>query len=174
VKKGGPQVREPVEKSSTSLPVTSSVPVEVPEEQEVLAREVLVALERRRIPFAVAGAFALLEHTGIFRTTKDLDLFLTPENSSAALKYLAGLGFHCETCDPVWLSKVHRDNYFVDLITGMSNAVISVDESWIRYAQPTIVFGIPTRVLAAEELLVSKLDSLCACGSVAGSPRTAS
>ena len=68
------------DKIPESLPVTSSVPAELPEKQEALAREVLVALERQRIPYAVAGAHALLEHTGICRTTKDLDLFLTSEN----------------------------------------------------------------------------------------------
>jgi hypothetical protein len=141
----------------TSLPVTSSVPAELPQEQEALAREVLVALERQGIPYAVAGAYALLQHTGICRTTKDLDLFLTAENSRAALRYLQGRGFQCEVCDPVWLAKVHRDNFFVDLITGMSNAAVSVEDSWIRNAQPALVLGIPTRVLAPEELLVSKL-----------------
>ena len=116
-----------------------------------------MALERQRIPYAIGGALALLQHTGICRTTKDLDLFLTSENSSAALRYLERYGFQCEVCDPVWLAKVHRDNFFVDLITGMSNAAVSVDESWIRYAQPVSVLGIQTRVLAPEELLVSKL-----------------
>ncbi len=140
-----------------SLPVTSSVPVDLPEKQETLAREVLRALEHEGIPYAVAGAFALLEHTGICRTTKDLDLFLTAENWSAALRYLESHGFECEVCDPVWLAKVHRGNFFVDLITGMSNATISVEESWIRNARPASVLGIETRVLAPEELLVSKL-----------------
>jgi len=66
----------------------------------------------------VAGAFALLEHTGICRDTKDLDVFLTPENSALALQYLREDGFACEVCDPVWLFKAHRDAFFVDLITG--------------------------------------------------------
>ena len=140
-----------------SLPVTSSIPGELPEEQEALAREVLMVLGQQRIPYAVAGAFALLEHTGICRSTKDLDLFLTAENWSAALRYLQDLGFECEVCDPVWLAKVRRDNYFVDLITGMSNAAVSVDDSWIRHARPAVVLGIETRVLAPEDLLVSKL-----------------
>ena len=140
-----------------SLPVTSSVPSELPEKQEALAREVLVALEQQRIPFAVAGAYALLQHTGICRTTKDLDLFLASESWLPTLRYLKGRGFHCEVCDAVWLAKVRRDDYFVDLITGMSNATLSVDESWIRNAEPASVLGIPTRVLAPEELLVSKL-----------------
>jgi hypothetical protein len=150
-------VADQADKIPESLPVTSSVPAELPEKQEALAREVLVALERQRIPYAVAGAYALLEHTGICRTTKDLDLFLTSENWSAAFNCLQQNGFQCEICDPVWLAKVHRDHYFVDLITGMSNAVFSVDDSWIRNSQPASVLGIQTRVLAPEELLVSKL-----------------
>ena len=140
-----------------SFPVTSSVPADLPEKQETLAREVLTALEREGIPYAVAGAFALLEHTGICRTTKDLDLFLTTENSAAAISFLQSRGFECEVCDSVWLAKVHRENFFVDLITGMSNATISVDDCWIRRARPASVLGIQTRVLAPEELLVSKL-----------------
>jgi Nucleotidyl transferase of unknown function (DUF2204) len=140
-----------------SLPVTSSIPAELPEKQETLAREVLTAFEGEGIPYAVAGAYALLEHTGICRTTKDLDLFLTAETSAKAISFLQRRGFECEVCDPVWLAKVHRENFFVDLITGMSNATISVEDPWIRRARPAFVLGIQTRVLAPEELLVSKL-----------------
>lgn len=150
-------VAEHAHETPESLPVTSSVPTDLPEKQETLAREVLIALEREGIPYAVAGAFALLEHTGICRTTKDLDLFLTPENSAAAISFLQTRGFECKVCDSVWLAKVHRENFFVDLITGMSNATISVDDSWIQRARPASVLGIQTRVLAPEELLVSKL-----------------
>ena len=145
------------DKAPVSLPITSSVPTELPEKQEALAREVLIELGEQRIPYAVAGAFALLQHTEICRSTKDLDLFLTAKNWALALRYLQEHGFQCEVCDPVWLAKVHRDHYFVDLITGMSNAAVSVDDSWIRNARPAQVLGIQTRVLAPEELLVSKL-----------------
>jgi hypothetical protein len=150
-------VSEQPDKMADTLPVTSSAPAELPEKQEALAREVLTVLERHRIPYAVAGAFALLEHTGICRSTKDLDIFLTSESSSTALGHLQRQGFHCEICDPVWLAKVYRDDFFVDLITGMSNAAFHVDDSWIRHAQPASVLGISTRVLAPEELLISKL-----------------
>ena len=66
-------------------------------------------------------------------------------------------GFECEVCDPVWLFKAHRDGFFVDLITGMSNATIVVEDSWIELAKPASVQGVQTRVLAAEELVASKL-----------------
>jgi hypothetical protein len=139
------------------IPETSSEPVRIPQEQRVLFREVLGFLEERRVPYAVAGAFALQAHTGIHRDTKDLDLFLTAETATTALELLREEGFHCEVCDPVWLFKVRRDEFFVDLITGMSNAAILVDDSWIARSKPETVHGVHTRVLAAEELLVSKL-----------------
>ncbi len=139
------------------LPVSSSQQPPFPEEQRQLFREVLELFNCHAIPYAVSGAFALQKHTGIWRDTKDLDLFLPADDVPSALRGLSAAGFLTEVCDPVWLAKAHRGEYFVDLITGMSNAVITVDLSWISRAGPTEVFGVPTYVLAPEELIASKL-----------------
>ena len=74
-----------------------------------------------------------------------------------ALRHLQEEGFETEVRDPVWLAKAHRDGFYVDLITGMSNAIITVDQSWIDRGSDAVVLGVPTRVLAAEELIASKL-----------------
>ena len=142
---------------SEEVPKTSSLPSEVPEEQVRLFRDVLQALERDRVPYAVSGAFALRQHTGICRYTKDLDLFLTALNCEAVMRCLREAGMECEVTDPVWLAKARRDGYFVDLITGMSNAVVVVEDSWIERAWPAVVYGVTTRVLAPEELIASKI-----------------
>ena len=120
-------------------------------------RDVLQALEGSRIAYAVSGAFSLRQHTGICRYTKDLDLFLTAQNSGRAMECLRNARFECEVTDPVWLSKAWRDGYFVDLITGMSNGIINVEDSWIQRARPAVVYGVETRVLAPEELVASKI-----------------
>jgi len=119
--------------------------------------EILTLFSAHRIPFAVSGAFALHEHTGIWRDTKDLDLFLSLEDVPRALALLTSEGFETEICDPVWLCKAHRGDYFVDLITGMSNAVITVHRDWIEHAGKAEVLGVPVKVLAAEELIASKV-----------------
>ncbi len=143
---------------TTSKPApTSSVPPLLPKEAEGLYRDVLLLLNERNIPYAVSGAFALREYTNICRITKDLDLFLTSENAMRALACLADQGFETEVCDPVWLAKAHQDGYYVDLITGMSNAVVVVDDSWIERAVESEIVGVPTKVLGAEELIASKL-----------------
>ncbi len=150
-----PEHRQP--DSPENLPTTSSVPTVIPEDQETLFQQVLTLLEQCHIRYAVAGAFALQKHTGICRDTKDLDVFLTADEVVAALACLQKRGFETEVRDPIWLYKAHRDEFFVDLITGMSNATIVVEDSWIARAKPAVVHGIQTRVLAPEELLVSKL-----------------
>jgi hypothetical protein len=136
---------------------TSSWRLPISKEQRGLFQQVLSTFEETGIRYAVAGAYALNAHTGICRDTKDLDVFLTPKSAQSALRCLRDRGFECEVCDPVWLYKAHRNEYFVDLITGMSNAVLTVEDSWIDRAQLAIVEGIESRVLAAEELLASKL-----------------
>ncbi len=97
------------------------------------------------------------QHTGICRFTKDLDIFLSPADASKALFLLGERGFACEVCDPVWLAKAHRDGYFVDLITGMSDGTITVDRSWIERACPATVADVESAILASEELIASKL-----------------
>jgi hypothetical protein len=144
-------------KSEEALPVTSSLPAEIPEQQATLFREILLLLDEKHFPYAVSGAFALRQHTGICRFTKDLDLFMTAATSREVLTYLERAGFSCEVKDPVWLAKVHKGEFFVDLITGMSNGVLVVDESWIERARPAIIEGVKTRVLAPEELVASKI-----------------
>ncbi|HLW51709.1 MAG TPA: nucleotidyltransferase [Candidatus Angelobacter sp.] len=139
------------------MPVSSSQPPAFPQEQVALFREVLELMERRRVLFAVSGAFALHEHTGIWRDTKDLDLFLPAGDVPDALKALEDDGFKTEITDPIWLAKARRGEYFVDLITGMSNAVVRVDRSWIERAPRSEIFGVSARVLAPEELIASKV-----------------
>jgi hypothetical protein len=139
------------------LPVSSSERPSFAPEQKRLFREVLSLMNEREVPYVVSGAFALHAHTGIWRDTKDLDLFLEQRHVGDALAQLQEDGFQCEVCDPVWLAKAHRGDFFVDLITGMSNGVISVDASWIERALTRPIMGIPSRVLAAEELIASKL-----------------
>ena len=139
------------------LPVSSSDAPRFAPEQEQLFRSVLQILNERKIPYAVSGAFALHEHTGIWRDTKDLDVFMSADQVAPAMEILRQHGFKTEICDPVWLCKARQGEYYVDLISGMSNAVIRADQSWIDRGFDSQVLGIPVKVLAPEELIASKV-----------------
>lgn len=137
------------------LPVTSSSEPEWTPEERDFYRDVLQSLQDT--PFAVGGAFALQRHTGIWRCTKDLDLLLAPARIPSALRQLRHQGFETRIEDSVWLAKVERGKHLVDLITGISNACLIVDDSWITRSIPGDILGIPCRFLAAEELIASKV-----------------
>src|SRR5258708_8261511 len=111
------------------LPVSSSRPPDFPAEQEALFREVILLMEREKIPFAISGAFALHEHTGIWRDTKDLDLFLPSEQVPRALRVLEKDQFTVEVCDPVWLAKARRAAYYPCPITRVRHASVPADLS---------------------------------------------
>jgi len=137
------------------LPVTSSAEPAWTAKARDFYRDVLLSLTD--VPYAVGGALALQWHAGIWRATKDLDLLLPPQAIPTALQQLRARGF--DTCieDSVWLAKVRRGDYFVDLITGISNACLIVDGSWIRRSVPGEILQIQCPVLAAEELIASKI-----------------
>ena len=137
------------------LPVTSSTEPEWASAARDFYREVLLSLHD--IPWAVGGALALQWHTGIWRATKDLDLLLPPQAVPTALRQLGARGFLTCIEDSVWLAKVRHGEYFVDLITGLSNACLIVDESWIDRSVSGKILEIDCRILAPEELIASKI-----------------
>ncbi|MGH9393432.1 MAG: nucleotidyltransferase [Terriglobales bacterium] len=126
-------------------------------EQRQLFQRVLRALSRGGVGFAVAGAFAFQHYTGIWRFTKDLDLFLPAEKVDLALTLCRTAGLVTEVTDPVWLSKAWAGDYYVDLITGMSNGVFWVTPEWIERARWEQILGQRQRLLAPEEMILSKL-----------------
>ena len=141
----------------TVLPVSTSQPPDFLPEALDCYRGAVECLHQAKIPFAVAGAFALHQHTGIWRTTKDLDVFLEAGAVPDALEKLEERGFRTEIKDPVWLAKAYCGDYFVDLITALGNAALVVDATWIARAEPYRLFGVPCRVLGAEEIIASKI-----------------
>lgn len=139
------------------LPVSTSHPPDFVPEALNCYRAAVECLSQASIPFAIGGAFALHQHTGIWRDTKDLDIFLEAEQVPEALQKLRERGFRTEIRDPVWLAKAFCGDYFVDLITALGNAALIVNRSWMEGSRSYEFFRIPCRVLGAEEIIASKI-----------------
>ena len=118
--------------------------------------DALRALTAAGVPFVVAGAYAFFEYTGIFRDTKDLDVFLRRRDLALALATLDAAGFRTEVIDPVWIAKAFRGSWFVDLIFGSGNGVASVDDTWFERAREAEVMGVPVLLAPPEEVIWSK------------------
>lgn len=126
-----------------------------PGEAQVFA-EALRVLDSAAVPVLIAGAFASHAYSGIWRNTKDLDLFLKPADVHTALRALSDAGFQTELRDPAWLAKAWKDPYLIDLIFGNGNRVVQVDDSWIETGRPIEICGVAAKLIAVEDLIVAK------------------
>lgn len=104
----------------------------------------------------VGGAYALRTHTGIWRDTKDLDLFLRKDRIEKGLDVLDRAGYRTEYTDRLWIAKAFSGPYFIDLIFSSGNGIATVDEHWRRRAPTEQVLGLPSLIVPAEEIIWSK------------------
>jgi len=129
----------------------------IPEEERDVYRRALEAVNAAGVPYVIAGAYAIYEHAGIYRKTKDLDLFFEPKSVPAAAGALRDAGFVTRLEDHHWLAKATIGECFVDLIYGMGNGLARIDEDWIRFSKPGILAATPVRIAPAEELIWHRL-----------------
>src|SRR5260370_41082444 len=88
----------------------------LPARSRAFYRKVLHQLTKAKISFLVGGAFALKHYTEVWRYTKDLDIFIRPQDIGPALSGLEGNGFQVERTYPHWLGKIFDGTDFVDVI----------------------------------------------------------
>jgi len=118
--------------------------------------DALRSLSEEQVRYLVAGAYAFFEYTGIFRDTKDLDVFIRWSDLDHALAALERAGFRTERVDPVWIAKGYRGEWFVDVIFSSGNGVAVVDDGWFEHARPAEVMGVPVLLAPPEEIIWSK------------------
>lgn len=120
-------------------------------------RAALEALNADGIPYVVAGAYAMREYTGIYRDTKDLDLFSKRMDAERILASLKRIGFRVEMTDPLWIAKGFADDgELVDVIFSSGNGVAEVDDCWFKRARSGTVLGMPALLAPPEEMIWSK------------------
>jgi Nucleotidyl transferase of unknown function (DUF2204) len=126
------------------------------EEEQAVYAEGLRALVEAQVPFLVGGGWALFHYLGRWRTTKDIDIFVKPEQVDVVLSALARAGFRTELTDPAWLGKAFRDGALIDVIFCSYNGLFPVDDSWLDNGRPANVLGVEVNVVGPEEIIVSK------------------
>jgi hypothetical protein len=129
----------------------------IPEEEREIYKQALDALNEAGIRYVVTGAYAIYEYAGIYRDTKDLDLFTEPRQVVPAMRVLRQAGFTTRLEQPHWLAKGKVGELFVDLIFGMGNGLALVDEDWYQHSRPSILAARQVRVAPPEELIWHRL-----------------
>lgn len=121
-------------------------------------KEILQHLEHSGIPFLIGGAFGVFHYSGVFRNTKDLDVYCKPQDYPNLLRYFSDQGFQTQLTDVRWLAKVYGKNgAFIDIIFDTVNNMGKVADTWFDEAQVVSIFEQQVKVISAEELVRGKL-----------------
>ena len=122
-------------------------------EAHAFYREALELLDESGAKYMLGGAFAMFHYTGVYRDTKDLDIFCKSTEYPKILKYFCGKGYRLELTDVRWLAKVFKGEYFIDIIFDTVNNICRVDETWYERSIAWEFAGRPVRMIPAEELI---------------------
>jgi hypothetical protein len=111
-------------------------------------------------PFALGGAFALASHTGHLRNTKDLDIYVRPQDRGDMVEILTRCGlndYHARLpYDRSWIYRGFSGDAIVDIIWGMPNLRAWVDRDWLSRGPVLQVRGYDVAIVPAEELIWCK------------------
>jgi hypothetical protein len=115
------------------------------------------ALRQAEVPFLLAGSLASWARGGP-ETRHDLDLVITPEDVPRAIEALTQAGLKAEDPPEEWLVKAWFGDTLVDLIHAPKG--MTVDSALIERGEVMSVLGMEMRVMALEDVLVTKLMAL--------------
>jgi predicted nucleotidyltransferase len=112
------------------------------------------ALEESRIPYMFIGGIAS-GGLGRPRSTRDIDIFVKPEDADAALTALGRHGFVTEKTDVHWLYKGFKEEILVDVIFK-SKGEIYLDAEMAQRMVTAEYHGKRLRSVGPEDLVIIK------------------
>lgn len=119
--------------------------------------DALATLDESDVEYMLGGAFAIFHYTGLFRDTKDLDVYCKFADCTRLLKHFADKGYEVHYHDVRWLAKIFRGGYFIDVIFDTVNNICKVDDTWFEHATETTLFETKVKIIPAVELYWSKI-----------------
>lgn len=133
----------------------------MPEDQWEILITGIDAIERAGINVLLGGALALATYTGHWRNTKDVDVLVHEGDRGRARDELQKAGFddyyERQAYDRSWIFRGFKDGVIFDIISGLPNHRVEIDDQWFRRAHCITLHGRRFFVAPAEELVRMKL-----------------
>jgi hypothetical protein len=111
----------------------------IPDAEWRLYEAILRAAQSAGLPFALGGGFAYSAYSGLWRNTKDIDLYILPEQRQQMIDIVTQQGFtdyfSVKGYDRSWIYRSTRDDVIADIIWDMPNHRAAVDEHWLTHGQ---------------------------------------
>jgi hypothetical protein len=115
----------------------------------------------RRITFALGGACATATHTGCWRDTNDMDIYILPEDRERVVELTEQIGLkdiHEQyPYDHDWTYRATDGTVIVEAIWRMRNHRADVDAEWLERSTQADLRSIRTRIAPPEEMIWAKL-----------------
>jgi hypothetical protein len=124
---------------------------------EATLKKAGAALREAGIPFLLGGSLASWARGGP-ETRHDLDLMIKPEDVERATAALTEAGMRAEDPPEEWLVKAWDGDVLVDLIFYPKGT--EIDDEVIARGEVRSVLGMEMRIMALEDVLVTKLMAL--------------
>jgi hypothetical protein len=126
-----------------------------------LYRQAMEAVRKAGVRFLLGGGFALATFTGRWRDTKDIDLYIHPQDREAIIAALNQAGFldyyDQLPYDRKWIYRSVKADVIVDIIWSMANQRAQVDELWFQRAGSVTIRGEKLWIIPREEFMWCKL-----------------
>src|SRR5436190_9705134 len=133
----------------------------IPAEEWALYKSVIDKLREKGIRFALAGGLAFSEYAKQVRNTKDLDLYIFPDDREGAVEAVLSVGFEDYygqyPYDRSWIFRACKGPVIVDLIWTAPNHRMLVDPRWLTRGYDVSIYGTRVKVVPPEELIWAKL-----------------
>jgi hypothetical protein len=152
--KPGQKTNEKLNEEEKKAITYKSPPILGREEEEVFRRGLQI-LNSTDVTYAVGAAFARYIYTGIWRPTKDLDVFIKVEDLKQALDTFSEAGYETEIPSRHWLAKAHKDEHTIDLIFGTGHGLLPIENSSFEGSQLAVILGVTTRLFPIEEMIAA-------------------
>jgi hypothetical protein len=124
---------------------------------EATLKKCVAAFREANVPALLGGSLAVWARGGP-ETRHDLDFVVKPEDAERALQALENVGMKAERPPEAWLLKAWDGEVLVDVIYEPRGLV--VDDELMARGEEREVMAIGIRLMALEDVLVSKLMSL--------------
>jgi hypothetical protein len=124
---------------------------------EASLKKSAAALREADVPFLLGGSLASWARGGP-ETRHDLDLVIKPPDVERAVAALVATGMRFEDPPEEWLVKAWDGDTLIDLIFYPKGT--PVDDALIERGEVMSVLGMEMRVMALEDVLVTKLMAL--------------
>jgi hypothetical protein len=120
-----------------------------------------LAVQAVGVPFVLHGAFALAAYTNRWRNTKDVDIVIRELDRERAITALRGAGFEDYfeqlAYDRSWIFRGVKGDMIFDIIWGLPNHRVIIDDPWFQRATPLWLRGRLFAIAPIEEVVRVKL-----------------